>query len=121
MPKYVDAFVLPVAKKNVTLYRRMAKRAGRVWRDHGALEYRECQGDDLEVKGGLMPFPRGIRTKRNETVFFSWVVYRSRAHRDRVNALVMKDPRIVRMMKSKVMPFDADRMLYGGFKTVVDA
>jgi uncharacterized protein YbaA (DUF1428 family) len=111
---------LPVPKKNVDVYRRMAQKAGKVWREHGALDYRECIGDDLEVKMG-MPFPRGIKTKPGETVVFSYIVYKSRAHRDRVNAKVMKDPRLAKMMSSKTMPFDSKRMMYGGFKTIVEA
>lgn len=117
--RYVDGYVLPVPTKNLPAYRRMAQKAGRIWREHGALEFRECVGDDLYVKMG-MPFPRMIRLKRGETVFFSWVVFRSRAHRDRVNAKVMKDPRLAEMMDAKAMPFDAGRMLYGGFKVLVD-
>ena len=120
MGRYVDGFVLPVQKKNVQAYRRLARAAGKIWREHGALEYRECAGDDLKVKMG-MPFPRMARLKRGETVFFSWIVYKSRAHRDRVNAKVMKDPRIPRMMAGKSMPFDMKRIAYGGFKILVDA
>jgi uncharacterized protein YbaA (DUF1428 family) len=120
MAQYVDGFVLPVPKKNVDVYRRMAQKAGKVWREHGALDYRECIGDDLEVKMG-MPFLRGIKTKPGETVVFSYIVYKSRAHRDRVNAKVMKDPRLAKMMSSKTMPFDSKRMMYGGFKTIVEA
>jgi len=118
--RYVDGFVLPVPKKNVQAYRRIAQKAGQIWREHGALEYRECAGDDVKV-GKLTSFPRSVKLKRNETVFFSWIVFKSRAHRDRVNAKVMKDPRLVAMMDSKAMPFDAKRMIYGGFKTLVDA
>jgi uncharacterized protein YbaA (DUF1428 family) len=118
MAHYVDGFVLPVPKKNLNVYRRMAQQASRVWRDHGALEFRECVGDDLNVKMGL-PFPRGIKTKPGEIVVFSWIIYKSRAHRDRVNARVMKDPRFAKMPKT--MPFDVKRMLYGGFKTIVEA
>jgi uncharacterized protein YbaA (DUF1428 family) len=118
MAYYVDGFVLPVPKKNLNIYRRMAQQAGRIWRGHGALEFRECVGDDLNVKMGL-PFPRGIKTKPGETVVFSWITYKSRAHRDRVNAKVMKDPRFAKMPKT--MPFDVKRMLYGGFKTIVEA
>jgi uncharacterized protein YbaA (DUF1428 family) len=98
----------------------MAQTAGRVWRKHGALEYRECVGDDLNVKMG-MPFRRSVKLKPGETVIFSWVVFKSRAHRDRVNAKVMKDPRLADMMDAKSMPFDTRRMVYGGFKTLVDA
>jgi uncharacterized protein YbaA (DUF1428 family) len=118
MANYVDGFVLPVPKKNLNIYRRMAQQAGRIWRGHGALEFRECVGDDLNVKMGL-PFPRGIKTKPGETVVFSWITYKSRAHRDSVNAKVMKDPRFAKMPKT--MPFDVKRMLYGGFKTIVEA
>lgn len=110
---YVDGYVLPVPRKNLQAYRRMAAKAGRVWRDHGALEYRECVGDDLKVKLGTS-FPRLTRVKRGETVVFSWIVFRSRAHRDAVNAEVMKDPRLAKMMGPKAMPFDAKRMVYGG-------
>ena len=117
--KYVDGFVVPVPKKNVPAYRRMAKQAGKIWREHGALEYRECIGDDLKVKMGL-PFPRLSRLKPGETVFFSWIVYKSRAHRDSVNKKVMQDPRMAKMMNMKAMPFDVRRMAYGGFKTLVD-
>ena len=120
MPRYVDGFVLPMPKKNVPSYLRMARLGAKVWRDHGALEYRECVGDDLDVKMGRS-FPRGINVKPGETVVFSWIVFKSRAHRDRVNAEVMKDPRIANMMDLKAMPFDVKRMLYGGFKVIVDA
>ena len=118
--KYVDGFVLTVPKKNVQAYRRMAQKAGRIWREHGALEFRECVGDDLNVKMG-MPFPRMIKLKRGETVLFSWVVYKSRADRDRVNAKVLKDPRLAKMMDAGPMPFDHKRMVYGGFKILVAA
>jgi uncharacterized protein YbaA (DUF1428 family) len=120
MPKYVDGFVLPIPAKNIAAYRRMARKASAIWREHGALEYRECVGDHLNVKVG-MPFLRGIGAKRGETVVFAWIVYSSRAHRDRVNAKVMKDPRIARMMEGKQMPFDVARMLYGGFQVIVEA
>lgn len=114
---YVDGFVLPVPKKNLAAYRNMARKAGRIWLEHGALEYRECVGDDLAVKMGL-PFTRLVRSKRGETVIFSWIAYKSRAHRDAVNAKVMKDPRLAAMPKQ--MPFDMKRMAYGGFETIVD-
>ena len=120
MAHYIDGFVIPLPKKNVNAYRRMAQKAGRVWRDHGALEFRECVGDDLNIKIGL-PFPRGIKTTPGETVLFSYIVYKSRAHRDRVNARVMKDPRLANMMDPKAMPFDVKRIMYGGFKTIVEA
>jgi uncharacterized protein YbaA (DUF1428 family) len=116
---YVDGFVLPVPKKNLSAYRRMSAKAGKIWREHGALEYRECSGDDLKVKVG-MPFTRMARTKAGETVVFSWIVYKSRKHRDAVNAKVMKDPRLAKMMDGEAMPFDVKRMGYGGFKVLVD-
>jgi uncharacterized protein YbaA (DUF1428 family) len=118
MPAYVDGFVVPIPKKNLAAYRRMAQQASAIWREHGALEYRECVGEDLDVKTAL-PFPRGLKLKRGETVVFAWIVYRSRAHRDRVNAKVMKDPRLGGM--DEKMPFDVRRMLYGGFTTIVEA
>ncbi|MBI2679347.1 MAG: DUF1428 domain-containing protein [Candidatus Koribacter versatilis] len=116
---YVDGFLLPVPKKNVAGYRRMAAAAGKIFRKHGAIEFRECAGDDLNNKG-MLPFPRAVRAKRGETVFFSYVVYKSRADRDRANAKIMKDPAIAKMMKKKPL-FDAKRMYYGGFKVLVDA
>ena len=119
MANYVDGFVLPLPKRNVDAYRRMARKAGKIWREHGALEYRECLGDDVPM--GKVTFPRGVKRKPDETVVFAWIVFRSRAHRDRVNAKVMKDPRLADMMNSKAMPFDAKRMIYGGFKVFVDA
>ena len=120
MARYVDGFVLPVPKKNLEEYTRIARLASKVWRDHGALEYRECIGEDLKSKFGI-PFPRLARVKPGETVVFSWIVYKSRAHRDRVNAKVMKDPRLNAMMDPKAMPFDMKRMCYGGFEVFVDA
>ncbi|HSL20536.1 MAG TPA: DUF1428 domain-containing protein [Vicinamibacterales bacterium] len=117
---YVDGFVLPVPRKNLEAYRRMSRKAGKVWRDHGAVEYRECVGDDLHPKGPLMTFPRSVRLKPGETVVFSWIVFKSRAHRDRVNAKVMRDPRLASMMDPKSMPFDTRRMVYGGFKVFVE-
>jgi uncharacterized protein YbaA (DUF1428 family) len=119
MANYVDGFVAPVPKRNVDAYRRMARKAGKIWREHGALEYRECVGDDVK-KGKVTSFPQAVKLKPTETVVFSWIVYRSRAHRDRVNAKVMKDPRLADMMDSKAMPFDAKRMIYGGFEVIVD-
>ncbi len=118
--RYVDGFVLPVPKKNLQAYMRIAEKAGKVWREHGALEYLECVGDDLDIKG-VVSFPRTIKLKRGETVVFAFIVYKSRAHRDRVNAKVMKDPRLNNMMDGKSMPFDHTRMVYGGFKVLVDA
>jgi uncharacterized protein YbaA (DUF1428 family) len=117
--RYVDGFVIPVPKRNVAAYRRIAQAAGKVWIEHGALEFRECVGDDLKVKG-VASFERAARAKGNETVFFSWIVYKSRAHRDRVNKKIMNDPRLTKMMEGKKMPFDGKRMVYGGFKVLVD-
>jgi uncharacterized protein YbaA (DUF1428 family) len=117
--RYVDGFVLPIPKGKLQLYRQIARKAGKVWREHGALEYRECVGDDLRIKG-VVPFPRVVRLKGGETVAFSWITYKSRAHRDRVNAKVMKDPRLASMMDPKSMPFDMKRMVYGGFRVLVD-
>jgi uncharacterized protein YbaA (DUF1428 family) len=118
--RYVDGYVLPVPRKNLQAYRRIAQKAGRIWREHGALEFRECVGDDLKVKMGVS-FRRRIKVKPSETVVFSWIVFKSRAHRDGVNARVMKDPRLAKMMDPKAMPFDPKRMVYGGFKVLVDA
>jgi len=115
---YVDGYVLPVPKKNLKAYFAMARKAAKVWRDHGALEYRECAGDDLDVKFCL-PFTKIIKVKPGETVVFSWIVFKSRAHRDRINANVMKDPRLAKMMDPKALPFDCKRMVCGGFKIVV--
>ena len=117
---YVDGFVVPVPKKNLKAYISMAKKAGRVWRDHGALDYKECVSDDVKV-GKWTSFPRSVKLKSGETVIFSYIVYKSRAHRDRVVAKVMKDPRLVKMMDPKAMPFDGKRMIYGGFKVSIDA
>lgn len=116
---YVDGFVLPVPRKNLPTYRRMSRRAGKVWREHGALQYWECSGDDLKVKG-MASFTRTVRLKPGETVVFAWIMFKSRAHRDRVNAKVMKDPRLANMMDPKSMPFDSKRMVYGGFKVLVE-
>jgi uncharacterized protein YbaA (DUF1428 family) len=120
MARYVDGFLLPVPKKNLDAYRRMSRRAGRIWKKHGALEYRECAGDDLKVKSGMRSFSKGASVKSGETVLFSWIVYRSRKHRDQVNAKVMKDVRLLGMMKNTERPFDVKRMLYGGFRVIVD-
>ncbi|HZJ12664.1 MAG TPA: DUF1428 domain-containing protein [Methyloceanibacter sp.] len=117
---YVDGFIVPVPKKSVEAYRRMARKAGKVWRDHGALEFKECIADDVK-KGKWTSFPRSVKLKPNETVVFSYIVYKSRAHRDRVMAKVMKDKRLADMMDPKAMPFDAKRMIFGGFKVLVDA
>jgi uncharacterized protein YbaA (DUF1428 family) len=116
---YVDGFLVPVPKKKVADYRRMAAKAGKIWREHGALEFRECIADDVKW-GKRTSFPRSVKQKNGETVFFSYIVYKSRAARDRINAKVMKDKRLAKMMDPKAMPFDANRMIWGGFKTVVD-
>ncbi len=117
---YVDGFVLPIPKKNVEAYRKMSRAAGRVWKELGAIEYREAVGNDLKVKG-LTAFPKLARARAGETVVFSWIVYKSKAQRDRINAKIMKDPRIANMMNGKKMPFDVKRMAYGGFNIIVDA
>jgi uncharacterized protein YbaA (DUF1428 family) len=116
---YVDGFLVPVPKKKLADYRRMAAKAGKIWREHGALEFRECIADDVSW-GKRTSFPRSVKQKNGETVFFSYIVYKSRAARDRINAKVMKDKRLAKMMDPKAMPFDAKRMIWGGFKTVVD-
>jgi uncharacterized protein YbaA (DUF1428 family) len=118
MPSYVDGFVIPVPKRKVDAYRRQARKAAKIWREHGALEVRECIADDVPM-GKVTSFPRSVKRKPSETVVFSWIVFKSRAHRDRVNAKVMKDPRLADM-NPKDMPFDAKRMIYGGFNVVVD-
>jgi len=115
---YVDGYVVPVPKKKIETYRRLAQKASRVWRKHGALEYRECVADDVKP-GKRTSFPRSVKLKPGETVVFAYVVFKSRAHRDRVNAKVMKDPRLADMMDIKALPFDARRMFWGGFKTLV--
>ncbi len=115
---YVDGFVVPVPKKNLKAYRSMARKAGKVWREHGALEYRECVADDVK-KGKLTSFPRSVQLKPSETVVFSWIVYKSRAHRNRVLKKVMADKRLAAMMQPGAMPFDGKRMIYGGFKTLL--
>ena len=119
MSRYVDGFVLPVPKRKLAAYQSMARKAGKVWRDHGALEFRECVADDVKV-GKWTSFPRSVKLKRGETVFFSYIVFKSRAHRDQVNARVMKDKRVLPMMDPKTFAFDGKRMIYGGFKVVVD-
>jgi uncharacterized protein YbaA (DUF1428 family) len=116
---YVDGFVVPVPKRSLQAYRAMARKAGKVWREHGALEYRECVADDVKW-GKRTSFPRSVKQKVGETVWFSYIVYKSRKHRDQVLAKVMKDKRLAAMMNPKGLPFDAKRMIYGGFKVVVD-
>ncbi|HEX7465781.1 MAG TPA: DUF1428 domain-containing protein [Usitatibacter sp.] len=119
MATYVDGFIVPVPKRKLAAYRAMAKRAGKVWREHGALEYRECIAEDVKV-GKRTSFPRSVKLKPGETVVFSWIVYKSRAQRDRIMAKVMKDPRLADMMDPKNVPFDGKRMIYGGFELFVD-
>lgn len=116
--RYVDGFVLPVPKKNLAAYRRMARLGGKVWCEHGALEYIECVADDVKP-GKHTSFPQSVKLKKGETVIFAYIVYKSRAHRDRVNAKVFKDPRLAPMMNPNSMPFDGKRMFWGGFKSMV--
>ena len=117
MARYVDGFLLPIARKNIAAYKKISTLAGRIWREHGALEYRECVGDDLDVKFGRA-FPKQVKLKPGETVVFSWIVYKSKAHRNRVNKKVMEDPRL--KMEGIAMPFDVKRMAAGGFEVLVD-
>ncbi|MBN9584773.1 MAG: RNA signal recognition particle [Afipia sp. 62-7] len=118
--QYVDGFVLPVPKKNLAAYKAMAKKACRVWLDHGALDYRECVAEDVKP-GKITSFPQSVKLKAGETVVFSWITYKSRKHRDRVMEKVMKDPRLADMMDPKTLPFDGKRMFFGGFDTIVTA
>lgn len=115
---YVDGFLLPMPKKNLKAYKKIAAKAEKIWLEHGALDYKECVGQDLKAKG-CTPFPRVAKTKSGETVVFAYILYKSRKHRDAVNAKVMKDPRIQNMCDPKNMPFDVKRMAYGGFKVIV--
>ncbi len=117
---YVDGFLLPVAKKDLAAYRRVARKASKIFMDLGAIEYRECVGDDLNIKG-MTPFPDAAKCKKGETVVFSWIVYKSRAQRDRVNAKIMQDPRMAAMMEQCSALFNPKRMSYGGFKVIVEA
>lgn len=120
MPNYVDGYVLPLPKKNLAAYRKIASVAAKVWRDHGALAYRECVGEDMKTPCGV-GFPKQMNCKPGETVVFAYIVFKSRAQRDRVNAKVMKDPRLAAACEEKNMPFDPARMLWGGFTTIVEA
>ena len=120
MARYVDGFIFAVPKNKVDEYRKVARRAGKIWKEHGALEYIECAADDVKP-GKLTSFPQSVKLKPDETVVFSWIVYASRKQRDRINAKVMKDPRLADMMDPKKLPFDAKRMFFGGFKTIVEA
>ena len=118
MANYIDGFVIPIPKRKVAAYRNMARAAGKVWRDHGALDYVESMADDVKP-GKVTSFPQAVKLKKNETVWFSYTVYKSRRHRDQVNAKVMKDPRLAKYMDPKKMPFDGMRMFWGGFKVMV--
>lgn len=120
MANYVDGFVVPVPRRKLAAYRAMARKAAKVWREHGALEYRECIADDVKP-GKVTSFPQSVKLKPGEVVMFSWVVYKSRQHRDKVNEKVMKDPRLASMMDPKKLPFDGKRMFWGGFKVFVAA
>ncbi len=125
MPKYVDGFVIPVPEKNVANYKKLSQKAAKIWLEYGALEYKECVGDDMHAGGdpqapSVVPFPGLLKTKPGETVVFSWIVYKSKADRNRINAKVMSDPRLAGMMDPKKMPFDSKRMVYGGFQMLVD-
>jgi len=119
MPRYVDGFVLPVPKNNIEAYRKIARKAGKIWREHGALEYIECVADDVKP-GKRTSFPQSVKLKDDELVVFSWIVFTSRKQRDAINAKVMADPRLKSMMDPKAMPFDGQRMFFGGFKTLVE-
>ncbi|HOX71200.1 MAG TPA: DUF1428 domain-containing protein [Dokdonella sp.] len=115
---YVDGFVVPVPADKLDDYRKMARLGGKVWMEHGALAYNECVADDVSV-GKRTSFPRSVKLREGEVVVFSWIVYKSRADRDRINKKVMSDPRLAHMMDLKTLPFDAKRMFFGGFKTLV--
>ncbi len=115
---YVDGFIVAVPRKNIAAYRKLSTTCGKVWREHGALDYREWVADDVKV-GKLTSFPRAVKLKPSETVVFSWITYKSRAQRDKVNARVMADPRLKDVMNAKSAPFDAKRMIYGGFESLV--
>ena len=115
---YVDGFIVAVPKKNLAAYKKLSLKCGKVWREHGALDYREWVADDVKV-GKWTSFPRSVKLKAGETVVFSWITYKSRAHRDRVNAKVMNDPRFAELIKMKPAPFDGKRLIYGGFELLV--
>ncbi|MBL7661867.1 DUF1428 family protein [bacterium] len=116
---YVDNYILPIAKKNLAAYKRMSKKAGKIWKEHGALAYKECVAEDIKIKG-LGRFDKTLKCKANETVVFAYVLYKSRKHRDLVNAKVMSDPRLHKICNPQNVPFDVKRMVYGGFKAFVD-
>ena len=119
MARYIDGFVVPVPADRLDAYRRIARKAGKIWREHGALEYIECVADDVKP-GKSTSFPQSVKLKEREVVVFSWIAYTSRKERDRINAKVMSDPRLADMMNPKAMPFDTKRMFFGGFKTLVE-
>lgn len=119
MPRYADGFLLAVPRRKLAAYRQISRKAGKIWKEHGALEYVECVGDDLKTEMGV-PFTKVAKVKPGETAVFSWIVYKSRADRDRVNRKVMQDARMAPIMKPESMPFDMKRMAYGGFKVLVD-
>ncbi|UGV28364.1 DUF1428 domain-containing protein [Rhodopseudomonas boonkerdii] len=116
---YIDGFIIAVPRKNVDAYRKLARKCGKIWREFGALDYREAVADDVQV-GKLTSFPRAVKMKPDETVIFSYILYKSRKDRDRINKKVMADPRMAKMMDPKSPPFDSKRMIFGGFKTIVD-
>ncbi len=120
MPRYVDGFLIPLKKSKLAAYRRIAAAAGKIWKEHGALQYVEAAGDDLKIKGMVSSFPKVTRLKSGETIFFSFIVYKSRKHRDAVNKKVMADPRVHALCKPENSPFDFKRMNYGGFSALVD-
>lgn len=116
---YIDGFVLPVPKKNIEAYRKLARKSGKIWREHGALEYKECIADDVSP-GKKTSFPQSVKLKPDEVVWFSYIVYKSRRHRDQVNKKVMADPRLAKLGGPNDVAFDSTRMIYGGFRTAVD-
>ena len=120
MAHYVDGFVVPVPNANLDAYLKMAERAGRIWKEHGALQVWECWGDDVKP-GKVTSFPQAVQLKEDETVVFSFIVYNSREERDAINKKVMEDPRLKDMMDPKSLPFDGMRMFFGGFKTIVES
>jgi uncharacterized protein YbaA (DUF1428 family) len=117
--RYVDGFVVPVPKKKLAAYKAQARKAGKVWREHGALEFIECVADDVKP-GKWTSFPQSVKLKKDEVVVFSYIIYKSRSDRDKILAKVMKDPRLADSMDPKKIPFDGKRMIYGGFKTMVE-
>ncbi|RIX75924.1 DUF1428 domain-containing protein [Acidovorax cavernicola] len=119
MARYVDGFIVAIPTKNVEAYRKLSRKSGKIWMEHGALEYVECIADDVKP-GKLTSFPQSVKLKADETVAFSWITYKSRKHRDAVNKKVFADPRLDAMMDLKNLPFDGKRMIFGGFKSIVE-